>query len=104
MATGKARSWWERTKAELAVWAPWLGIGAVGGMLVGGYVGAVENSRQIKRINRRLDRHSYLIDQHADAGNQLVAKCKEDHDRLEEMERKQNLLMEQALRVTEGRR
>ena len=99
----KWKTGWFRFKQEVKEMAPWLALGTAGGMLVGGYFGAVENSRQIKHINKRIERHSELINQHADAGNDLVAKCREDHEKLEELERRQTLLMEQALRDTNGK-
>lgn len=99
----RIKTGWYRFTETMKEMAPWLAIGSVGGMIIGGYTGAIKNGRQIDRINKRLDQHSEAINQHADAGNALVAKCREDHERLEEMEKRQALLMEQALRETDGR-
>lgn len=98
----RIKTGWYKFTRTVAEMAPWLAIGTVGGMIVGGYAGAIQNSQQIGRINKRLQRHGELINQHADAGNDLVAKCREDHERLEELEKRQALLMKQALRQVEG--
>lgn len=71
-------------------------------MLIGGYVGAISNSVEIGKMKKQINHHSDVLNQHADAGNTLVDRCREDHDKLEELERRQALLMEQALRETTG--
>lgn len=100
--SGKIRAKWERAKAEIKELLPWVAFGTVGGMIVGGWVGAIDNSTKINRLAKRVDRHSELINQHADAGNSLAERTWEDHQKIEEIERRQALLMEQALRNTEG--
>ena len=97
-----ARTSWERFKAEAKALLPWLGAGVGTGMLIGGYFGAIENGNQIRKINKRLDNHSRVISQHAHAGNQLVAVCEDQERKIEDLERQQRLLMEQALRATKG--
>lgn len=97
---------WETRKYKFKMWAaewiPPLAIGLGGGMLVGGYFGAIKNSSDINKMKKRIDHQSEVLDQHADAGNALVDRCREDHEKLEELERRQALLMEQALRETAG--
>lgn len=102
----ETRAKWETRKYKFkrwaAEWIPPMVLGFGGGMLIVGYAGAIKNSSDINKIKKRIDRQSEVLNQHADAGNTLVDRCREDHEKLEELERRQALLMEQALRETTG--
>lgn len=96
----------DRIKAELPAFVT----GSVIGMAVFGYFNSISNTNKIvkvqkemKWVEKRIDDHSQLINQHADAGNRLVEICKDRDKRIEELEERQALLMEQALRRTEGK-
>lgn len=100
---------WMHTKEGLKAIAPALCIGSGLGMLIGGYFGAVENSRQIKKTNQKLnavsqhvDYHTEIINQHADAGNACVAREDKMEQEIEELRRQNNILMGQALQRTKG--
>lgn len=100
---------WMHTKEGLKAIAPALCIGSGLGMLIGGYFGAVENSRQIKKTNQKLnavsqhvDYHTELINQHADAGNACVAREDKMEQEIEELRRQNNILLGQALQRTKG--
>lgn len=100
---------WMRLKEDVKELAPALCIGSGLGMLIGGYFGAVENSRQIKKTNQKLntvaqhvDYHTEIINQHADAGNACVAREDKMEKEIEELRRQNNILMEQALQRTKG--
>lgn len=96
----KWRARWERVKAE----APAYACGGIIGAAIFGYVNSLCNSYRLDKVEKRVKKHSELINQHADAGNALVERCKETDEKVEELQRKQELLMENALRITEGRR
>lgn len=97
----KIQRGWMKTKQVIREWAPWVGIGMVGGCIVGGYTGAIENSIQIGKINKRLDRHAECIDHNADCLDERTKYLKDHTDDLEkqvaELQRQNNLLMEKAL-------
>lgn len=92
---------WMQAKQTLKEWAPWIGIGAVGGCIIGGYVGAIDNSIEIGKINKRLNRHSEVIDHNADCLDERTNDLRKRSDALEEqvaeLQRQNNLLMEKAL-------
>ena len=94
--TKKVRIAATKTVATLQEMAPWIGIGAIGGMILGTYVGTVENSVNIKRLNRRVNNLGDVVNNNAEA-----SIC--DHERIDTLEKRQALLMEQALRITEGK-
>lgn len=87
-------------------WAPPIAIGLAGGMLIGGYVGTIDNSIQIGKINKRLDTHAKVINGNADAlegrTNYLKTHQEELEKKVEELQRQNNLLLEKALRETNG--
>ena len=83
-------------------WAPWLAIGTTISAAWLGCCETIHNSSEIKKIYR-------LIDQHAHAGNNLlevvnnnVDAAEEDRKRIEELEKENRILMEKALRETNG--
>lgn len=82
----------KRVGEELVGYLPWI----AGGMLIGGYIGAIKNSNDIQKINNRLSNDEDIIDNNARAS-------KYDRGRIEVLERQNNLLMEKALSITEGR-
>lgn len=98
----KIKTGWYRFKQEVKELAPWIGLGAVSGMIIGGYGGAIANGREINRIKKRLKYHEEVIDHNADIVTHNARESTKDHEKLEELERRQALLMEQALRETTG--
>ena len=97
----KAR--WYRFCQGVKEVAPAVAVGGVIGAAVTGYIGAIDNSIKINRLNKRVDRHSELINQHADACNAWADQCDQDRQRIEELERRQALLMEQSLKEIAGK-
>ena len=97
----KIRVKWDCFKTE---YLPSFAIGGILGMTIYSYFGTIGNSVRLKKVEQKVQVHSEIIDQHADAGNALVERCKETDEKVEELQRKQELLMENALRITEGRR
>lgn len=95
----KIKTGWYRFKNWAGEWLPPIAVGGVIGAAVTGYIGAIENNIKINRLSKRVDRHGELIDQHADAGNAWAEQCMEDRERIEELERRQALLMEQSLKA-----
>ena len=100
---------WMHTKEGLKAIAPCAILGSGIGMLIGGYFGTIENSKQIKKTNQKLnavsqhvDYHTEIINQHADAGNACVAREDKMEKEIEELRRQNNILMEQALQRTKG--
>ena len=93
---------WYRIKQEVKELAPWIGLGAVSGMIIGGYGGAIANGREINRMKKRLKNHEDVINHNADVVDHNAEASRKDHEKLEELERRQALLMEQALRETTG--
>ena len=77
---------------ELISFIPWI----AGGMLIGGYLGAIKNGSDIQKIDKRLDNMAMVVDHNADIQEK-------DRDRLDDLERRSNLLMERALTITEGK-
>lgn len=77
---------------ELLSFVPWI----AGGMLIGGYFGAIKNGSDIQKINKRLDRNIEIVDNNA-------ACSKYDRRRIDDLERQTNLLMEKAMAITEGK-
>ena len=92
---------WMRAKQVVKEWAPWIAIGTVGGCMIGGYVGAIDNSIEIGKINKRLNRHAEVIDHNADCldnrTNDLRERSEALEKQVEELQRQNNLLMEKAL-------
>lgn len=92
---------WMQAKQVVKEWAPWIGIGAILGCSVGGYVGAIDNSIEIGKINKKLKRHAEVIDHNADCLDQRTNDLRDRNEALEEqvaeLQRQNNLLMEKAL-------
>ena len=92
---------WMRAKQVVKEWAPWIGISVAGGCIVGGYVGAIDNSIEIGKINKRLNRHAEVIDHNADCLDQRTNDLRDRSQALEEqvaeLQKQNNLLMERAL-------
>lgn len=100
---------WMRLKEDVKEVIPAVCIGGGLGMLIGGYFGTIENSKQIRKTNQKLnavsqhvDYHTELINQHADAGNACVAREDKMEQEIEELRRQNNILMGQALQRTKG--
>lgn len=100
---------WLKFKNFVSEYGTPIGLGTVSGMILGGYLGAIENSRQIRKVNKRLNTHEKVINynagvlnQHADAGNELAAQTAKMQEEIEELQRRNGLLMENALRETKG--
>lgn len=105
----KCQRAWMRFKQEVKEIAPCAILGSGIGMLIGGYFGTIENSKQIRKTNQKLaavaqhvDYHSDILNQHADAGNACVAREDKMEQEIEELRRQNNILMEKALQNTKG--
>lgn len=99
----RIKTGWYRFCSGVKELAPWFALGSVGGMIVGGYVGAIENGKQIIRINKRLDGHEQVINYNADVVDHNAEQSRKDRERIEELERRQALLMEQSLKEIAGK-
>lgn len=92
---------WARFKEGVKEWAPAVILGGLAGSAICGYVGAIDNSIKIDKMNKRLDRHAEVIDHNADVldnrSNYLKAHVDDLEKQAEELARQNNLLMEKAL-------
>ena len=94
----KLKVLWEKVKGALVP----IGIGSGIGMILGGYFGAIVNAKSIERLEQRTDRIENVVNHNADAQENNLRIQIEDHDKLEELIRQNNLLMEKALQETKG--
>ena len=83
--------------------APAFAIGGVIGAAVTGYIGAIDNSIKINKLNKRVNVHEQVINYNADVVDHNAEQSQKDRERIEELERRQALLMEQALKETAGK-
>lgn len=105
----------ERIKAKaIRAWegfkglVPLLTVGLGGGMIVGGYVGAVENSRRIKSLERK---HNTLQNDYESTvnwlNNEVVTKHNSladyAHREIDALKDENRALMKKALQETEGK-
>ena len=76
-------------------WFPLFG-GMTVGAAWGGYKMGFANAKQINKVSDRLEATVEVVENNA--------RCQQyDRNRLEELQRQQNLLMERALKETEGK-
>lgn len=101
--TKKVRIAATKTVATLKEMAPFFGIGVIGGMFIGGYVNTCRNSNDIKRLNNRVNNLGDAVNNLGDVVNNNADASIRDHERIDTLEKRQALLMEQALRITEGK-
>lgn len=91
----KLKAKWERFKIEAPLWAG----GSVLVLGVSGWLGALINSAEIKRLKKRVGNDETIIAHNADANNynwDLAAK------KFNDLEEGQRLLMTKAMRETLG--
>ena len=70
------------------------------GIIIGGSVTALHDSRRITKLEQRLGRHIEVGNENVDALNKFA---EETNKQLEELTRQNNILMEKALQQTEGK-
>ena len=105
----------ERIKAKaIRAWegfkglVPLLTVSLGGGMIVGGYVGAVENSRRIKKLESKHDKlradyertEAWLNQEVVPKHNNLADYA---HREIESLKEENRTLMKKALQETEGK-
>lgn len=95
----KLQTLWEKTKGLVVP----LAVGGGIGMLFGGYFGAIINANNIEKLEERTDQIEATINHNVDVDNHNIQIAREDHAKLEELVRQNNLLMEKALQETEGK-
>ena len=61
----KLRMKWERVKIEAPLWIG----GSLIGMAVGGWLGAIANGKEIKKLKKRADVTENIVDHNAEANN-----------------------------------
>lgn len=91
----KAKAAWEKTKMAVG---PVI-VGVPTGTVLGGSFLAYENNKRIKKLETDLKDHCKWADGAVDVYNNFVDRT---HDRFDELQRQNNLLMERALKETEG--
>lgn len=87
----KAKAAWEKMKMAIG---PAI-VGVLTGTVLGGSLLAYENNRRIKKLETNLQDHCKWANGAVDVYNNFV-------DRFDELQRQNNLLMEKALKETEG--
>lgn len=70
------------------------------GIIIGGSVTALHDSRRITKLEQRLGAHIKIGNENVDAIN---AFTEETNSKIEELTRQNNILMEKALQQTEGK-
>ena len=70
------------------------------GIIIGGSVTALHDSRRITKLEQRLGRHIEVGNENVDALNKFA---EETNSKIEELTRQNNILMEKALQQTEGK-
>lgn len=70
------------------------------GIIIGGSVTALHDSRRITKLEERLGRHIQVGNENVDALNKFAD---ETNSKIEELTRQNNILMEKALQQTEGK-
>lgn len=70
------------------------------GIIIGGSMTALYDSRRVSKLENRLERHVEIGNNNVDAINAFMDKT---NNRLEELTRQNNELLERALRETEGK-
>lgn len=70
------------------------------GIIIGGSVTALHDSRRLTNLERKFQKHEARDDLNIDIANNIIHKT---NDRLDELVRQNNLLMEKALQETEGK-
>lgn len=70
------------------------------GVIIGGSVTALHDSRRITKLEQRLGRHIEVGNENVDALNKFA---EETNSKIEELTRQNNILMEKALQQTEGK-
>ena len=100
----KAIAAWQGFKS----WVPLLSVGIGGGMLVGGYIGAVENSRRIKTLEKKHNQlradyestEAWLNQEVVPKHNNLADYA---HREIESLKEENRALMKKALQESEGK-
>ena len=70
------------------------------GIIIGGSVTALHDSRRITKLEQRLGRHIEVGNENVDALNKFA---EETNSKIKELTRQNNILMEKALQQTEGK-
>ncbi len=87
----KAHVFWLNHRGTILQLAGWTGIGAI----VGGSLTALADHKKIKELQESVDIHTECVDM-------LNSHVCENHRKIAELTRQNNLLFEKALRETEG--
>lgn len=70
------------------------------GLIIGGSVTALHDSRRISKLEKRLGTHIKVNNDNVDVLNEFAD---ETNKKIEELTRQNNILMEKALKETEGK-
>lgn len=100
MDSKKIRIWLKEKaqKAKSAIWP--LTVAIIPGIIIGGSVTALRDSRRITTLENRFNKHQEIGNQNVDIHNKFVDWT---HDEIDRLTRQNNELMERALRETEGK-
>lgn len=91
------KAWWERKKEHAKAAAPWLLLWGGGTFLTLGCVSGIEAKREIRHHRKWTDKEE------VPTLNHNVEVARRDQQRITDLERQVNTLMEKALAETEGK-
>ena len=93
----KLKAWWERKKEHAKAAMPWLLLWGTGTFLTLGCVSGIEAKREIRHHRKWTD------EVEVPTLNHNVEVSRKDQQRITDLERQVNTLMEKALAETEGK-
>lgn len=96
MANNGELKWYKKLWLRVKTYGPSMALGGLTGAAVFGYVNSILNTRRIIRLERRVGNLTHVVDNNANCS-------KYDRNRIDHLVDQHNLLMEKAMRVTEGK-
>ncbi len=91
------KAWWERKKEKAKAAAPWLLLWGGGTFLTLGCISGIDAKQEIRRHRK------WTNEVEVPTLNHNVSVSREDQQRISDLERQVNTLMEKALAETEGK-
>ena len=96
MANNGKLKWYEKLWLRVKTYGPSMALGGVTGAAIFGYVNSILNTRRICKLERNLTKVRDVVEHNANCSIY-------DRKRLDHLVDQHNLLMEKAMRVTEGK-
>ena len=85
------------TKTFIKEWLPWLGLGAAIGYVAGGCACGIHASKEVEELK------TWANEEAVPKANRAINRGLDNEQRVIDLERQVNTLMEKALNVTEGK-